>query len=329
MLAGSSSLLQILTGIVLLVLHAALVLGTAPLLAGGMQQVRARFLGCAGPQPLQPWRDLMRLVRKQPLAVAEGASPLFLAAPAIAAAAVAVAALLVPSFTLGMATAPVSDLLLVAGLLALARTTTALAAFDAGIALGGMGASRTVFFAVFVETALLLVLFVLALLAGTTNLDAIAASLRDGEVTVRVPLILAFAAASAAALADTGRMPVDDPATLLELAGTNRALLVEYSGRHLALVEYAGSLRLLLWLTLLASVFMPFGLASAGAGPLAILAGLLLWPVKVAALALGLALLEAALAVRLRVFRVPELLGAAILLGLLAAMFLFVGQGLA
>ena len=320
-------LLQAALGVPILLVHAALVLAAAPFLDTGLGQVRATLLRQPGPVPLQGWRDLMRLLRKEPV-VTEGTSAPLPAMPAVVAGATAAATLLVPSFALGMATAPLSDLVVLFGLLAFGRMAEALAAFDAGAVPGGMGASRTSLFAVFSSAALVLVLFVLALLTGTSNLDAAAATMREGELSLRVPLLLALVAACLAALADTGRKPVDDPANGPLSSATNVLLQLEYSGRHLALLSYAGSLRLLLWLSLIAAVFLPFGLAPAEAGPISLLTGLLLWPVKIGVLALALAVLETVL-VRLRIAAVPRLLGCAILLALLAAMLLLVGQDLA
>lgn len=301
-----------LAGVLTLLLHAALVLAAAPVLAGLLGRARARLLGRSGPPALQPWRDLVRLARKQPV-LAEDASWLFAAVPGVCVAATLAAALLVPSFALGMATAPLADLLVVAGLLALARCALALAGLDAGTAAGGMGASRTTSIAAYAEPVLLLVFLVLALLAGTTNLDATAAALREGGQGLRLPLGLAGLAVCVVVLADR---PGQD------------ALALEYSGRHLALIQYAAALRLLLWLSLIAAMFLPFGLAPAGAGPLAWIVGLLAWAGKLGGLCAGLLLLEAS-AAGLRVLDVPRLLGAALLLMLLAALLLFVSQGFA
>ncbi len=308
-------------------LHAALVLAAAPLLLGLIRFVKARLLGRTGPPPLQPWRDLLRLFRKQPV-VAENASWLFRAAPAAAFAATATAALLVPSFVLGMTTARVSDLLVIAGLLAAARAVTALAAMDIGTAFGGIGASRAISFSAFAEPAFFLVIFTLALLAGTTNLDAIATALRDGAMGLRVSLGLGLLATIAVAIAEAGRMPADNPSTHLELTMVHEAMILEYSGRHLALLEWGAALTLLLWLTLIAAVFFPFGLALIQASPLFWLLGLAAWIVKIGALSLGLCVMEVSIA-KMRVMRVPQFLGAAILLALLAVIFLFISQGFA
>lgn len=309
------------------VLHMALMIAAGPLLIGFVRRLKARLLGRAGPAILQPWRDLARLLRKQPV-VADNASPLFLAAPGICLAATGAASFLIPSFTLGMASAPVSDLLVIAGLLALSRCVLALAAMDIGTAFGGIGASREMTFSVFAEPALLLVIFTLTLLAGTTNLDAVAALLRDGSLGLRVSLGLAAIAMLTIAIAENGRVPVDNPATHLELTMVHEAMILEYSGRDLALIEGAAALRLLLWFSLIAIVFCPFGTAPSGASPLLWLTGIAAWTAKLIALGVALALFETTRA-KMRIFEVPEFLGIAILLGLLAAVFLFISTGFA
>ena len=308
-------------------LHIALMLAAAPLLVGAIRRLKARLLGRAGPPLTQPFRDLRRLMRKQPV-LADNASWLFTAAPTASFAATLAAAALIPSFALGMTTAPLADLLVIAGLLTLARCTLALAAMDIGTAFGGIGASREMTFSVFAEPALLLVIFTLALLSGGTNLDVIAHLLREGSLGLRVSLGLAMVAILIVAIAENGRIPVDNPATHLELTMVHEAMVLEYSGRHLALIEWAAALRLLLWLTLICTIFVPFGAAQATGWPVWWLTGLLAWAAKLAVLAAALAVFETSIA-KMRVFRVPEFLGIALLLGLLAAVFLFVSQGFA
>jgi formate hydrogenlyase subunit 4 len=308
-------------------LHVALLLAAAPVVAGVVRHVKARLLGRVGPPVLQPWRDLRRLLRKQPV-VAENASWLFLAAPSAHLAAVLAAAALVPSFALGMASAPMADLLVIGGLLALSRVILALAAMDIGTRFGGIGASREMTYAVFAEPALLLTIFTLALMVGTTNLDNIALVLREGAVGLRVSLGLILVAMIAIALAENGRVPVDNPASHLEVTMVHEAMVLEYSGRHLAMLELAGALKLLLWMSLIVVIFVPFGIARGGALPLWWFAGLAAWGAKIGVMALALAGFETAIA-KMRVFRVPEFLGVAVLLALLAVVFLFVSQGFA
>ncbi|WP_241671456.1 respiratory chain complex I subunit 1 family protein [Dankookia rubra] len=309
------------------VLHLALMLAAAPLVVGVTRWLKARMMGRRGASPLQPARDLDKLLRKTPV-LAENASLVSEAAPYAGFAACLVAIALVPSFARGMAFAPLSDLILLAGLLAFARMALALAGMDVGTAFGGLGAAREMSFAVFAEPALLLCVLTFAILAGTTNLDLIATTIRDGALGLRVSLALAAMAMLAVAVAENARIPVDNPATHLELTMVHEAMLLESSGRHLALWEYQSALRLTLWLSLLVAVFLPFGAAPEASGPLAWAAGLVAWLAKMGAMCLGLAGFESAIA-KMRVFRVPEFLGAALLLALLAAALLFVSTGLA
>jgi formate hydrogenlyase subunit 4 len=316
-----------LAGIVALVLHAVLMVAAAPLLVGLVRWTKARLLGRVGASILQPWRDMRRLVRKQPV-VAEGASWVFTTAPIVSLAAVAAAALLVPSFTLGMATAPAADLIVLGGLFAASRCAMALAGMDIGTAFGGIGASRSMTFAVFAEPAFLLVIFTLALLASTTNLVVIAGLLREGAFGLRVSLALVLIAMVMVALVETGRLPADNPATHLELTMVHEAQVLEYSGWHLAMIEMASALKLLVWLSLLAVLFVPAGIAGSGGSPVAWATGLVVWGAKIGVMAIALAVFETGTA-KMRVFRVPEFLGVALLLGLLAAVLLFVSQGFA
>jgi len=308
-------------------LHLALMLAAAPLVVGTTRWLKARMQGRRGASPLQPYRDIEKLLRKRPV-LAENASIVSAVAPLLALAATISAAALVPSFAHGMALAPLSDLILLAGLLAAARVALALAGMDVGTAFGGLGAAREMSFAAFAEPALLLCVLNLAILAGTTNLDAIAVTMRDGQLGIRVSLGLAAVAMIAVAIAENGRIPVDNPATHLELTMVHEAMLLESSGRHLALWEAQAGLRLTLWLALIAAVFVPFGTARAGAGPLAWLVGLVAFVVKMGVLVVALAAFESAVA-KMRVFRVPEFLGAALLLALLGVALLFVSTGLA
>jgi formate hydrogenlyase subunit 4 len=308
-------------------LHVALMLAAAPLVVGVTRWLKARMMGRRGASPLQPLRDLDKLLRKTPV-LADNASVVSEAAPYAGFAACLVAIALVPSFSRGMTFAPLSDLILLAGLLALARMSIALAGMDVGTAFGGLGAAREMSFSAFAEPALLLCVLTFAILAGTTNLDLIAATIRDGALGLRVSLALAAMAMLAVAIAENARIPVDNPATHLELTMVHEAMLLESSGRHLALWEYQSALRLTLWLSLLAAMFVPLGTAAEGSGPVAWVLGLLAWLLKMGALCLALAAFESAIA-KMRVFRVPEFLGAALLLALLAAALLFVSTGLA
>jgi len=308
------------TGIASLILHAALMLTAAPLLAGLQALVRARLLGRAGPPLLQPWRDLVRLLRKQPV-LPDTASWLFTHVPIVCLAAAITASLLVPSFALGMLTAPLSDLVVLAGLLALARYALALAAYDAGTALAGMGASRITLAAVWAEPAILLVILVLATLAGSSNLDVIVATLLDEPAGA--PWFAAVAALAIVGFTLTGRGSDAAPLTL-----GHEAAMLDYSGRSLAVMSYAGQLSVLAWLSLLAALFIPAGMAPGGAGLLAWGLGVAAWALKVGALGVCLATLKAVTAGP-SIARMPAVLGVAALLAMLAAVFVFASQGMA
>jgi formate hydrogenlyase subunit 4 len=304
-------------------LHLALMLAAAPLLEAVLLTANARLVGRAGPPLLQSWHDLRQLLQK-PSIIAESASFVSRYAPAAAFAASLSAAALVPSFALGMAGSGGADLLVLVGLLALARISGALAALDAGAAFGGIGAARTMSFAAVADPALLLVAFTLAVLTGTTNLDAIALLLREGSLGLRVSLGLALLAALAVGFAQVDRTLGQFPPA--ELAMVREAVELEFSGRELALLRWASQLRRLLWFDFL-GWFVPLGMGDATA-PVTWPLGLLFWAVKTVLLASFLALLETGLA-QLRMVRVAELLGLAIVLALLAAILLFASENFA
>jgi formate hydrogenlyase subunit 4 len=317
----------VVTGILTQLAHLALVLAAAPLVVGGIRWLKARMMGRAGAPPLQPLWDMLKLLRKRPV-LADNASWISQAAPYAGAATALAALALVPSFARGMVFSPMADLVLVAGLLAVGRVAMALAGLDVGTAFGGLGASREMSFAALAEPALLLVALVLAILAGTTGLEQVGVIFQEGSLGLRVSLGLALVALLAVALAENARIPVDNPATHLELTMVHEAMILEASGRHLALWEAASALRLTLWLALLAAIFFPFGTSPAGFAPLGWVVGLLAWVAKMAALCLALAAFESAIA-KMRVFRVPEFLGTALLLALLGALLLFLSTRLA
>ena len=305
-----------------LLLHAALLIGVAPLAGGLVGIVRARLGGRAGAGLMQPWRDLARLLRKQPV-VAEQASFVTSGAPVVVLAATMVAGLLVPSFALGMAGGSAADLLVVAGLLATARVGLALAAMDAGSGMGGLGASRTMLVGVLAEPGLLLVVLVFVGLAGSSDLEVIAGVLREGGGR-SVSIGLAAAAMLPLALIANARMPVQDQAGGGEPAMAQAAMMLEYSGWHLAAIEFAGSVRLLIWIGLLGALFSPQLLAGAGSGPFVWVLAIIGWGLRVVVACVALGGFEM-LVVRVRPARVPHFIGAALLLGVLAVIFLFVG----
>jgi len=304
----------------------ALVVALAPLLVGWVRKVKARLLRRRGPAIAQPYRDLWRLLRKEAV-VAEDASWLFRVAPYLVFAAIWAAAALVPTFATGLVFGRAADLIAIVGLLATARFFLALAGLDVGTSFGGIGASREMFIATLAEPAMLMIVFTVSLLAGTTQLDAVSAHLRSPEAGLHVALGLAFVALVMVAVAENGRIPVDNPATHLELTMVHEAMVLEYSGRHLALIEAAAAVKLLLYVSLLACIFAPWGIAGPGASPLALAIGAAVWTAKLAAGGAMLAVFETVVA-KMRVFRVPQYLGAALMLGLLGTLLLFVTRSL-
>ncbi len=304
----------------------ALVLLLAPLLTGFIRTAKARLLRRRGPSPIQPYRDLFRLLRKE-VVLAENASWLFRITPYLIFAATWVAAALVPTFATGLIFSWTADLIAIIALLASARFFLALAGMDVGTSFGGIGASREVMIASLAEPAMLLIVFTLALVAGSTQLATVSALMASLQVGLRVSLGLALFGLIIVALAENARIPVDNPATHLELTMVHEAMVLEYSGRHLAMIELAASLKLLLYLSLIACLFAPWGLTVTNAGLAAFALGLLAYLAKLMIGSVLLAVFETAIA-KMRVFRVPQFLGAALMLGLLGTLLLFVSGSL-
>jgi len=302
------------------------VLLLAPLLTGVVRKVKARLLRRRGPPLVQPYRDLARLLRKE-VVLAENASWLFRVIPYLVFAGTWVAAALVPTFQSGLMFSWSADLIAIIALLGSARFFLALAGLDVGTSFGGIGSSREVMIASLAEPAMLMVVFTLALIAGSTQLSTVAAFMASSDVGLRVSLGLALFALTMVAIAENARIPVDNPATHLELTMVHEAMVLEYSGRHLALIDLASELKLLLYVSLIGCVFMPWGMAPAGSGVQVLAVGVAAYLGKLAVGGFLLALFETAIA-KMRVFRVPEFLGAALMLGLLATLLLFVSRNL-
>ena len=364
-------------GTVGVVLQLLIVVGLSPLLIGLMRQIRARLEGRAGPGITQPWRDLRKLMRKQRTSP-RGTSEVFRVAPLLLVATCLVVAAVAPFVTTASALDPVADLFAVVALLTLGTVALALAGLDTGTAFGGMGASRETTIIALVEPTMLVAIFALSVPVGSTNLAAIVTSGLDDPAQVfspvsllaavalivviiaetgRLPVdnpsthleltmvheamvleysgpdlamvelassmrltvflgLLAAVALIVVIIAETGRLPVDNPSTHLELTMVHEAMVLEYSGPDLAMVELASSMRLTVFLGLLANLFVPWGIATAGSVPV-ILVGVVAFVGKVAVLGAALAVGEVFLA-KLRLFRVPELLAGSFVLGLLA-----------
>jgi formate hydrogenlyase subunit 4 len=289
----------------------------APYLLGLTRAVRARMEGRGGRRVGQPWRDLRKQLRKQPTSPA-GASFFFTATPPVLMATSVFVAAVAPFVTTVSAFGG-ADLIVVVGLLLLGTVALALGGLDTGTAFGGMGASREMIIAALVEPTLLLSVFALSVRVGSTDLNTIVAAGAAEPSRVFTPAsALAAAALAIATLAESSRIPVDNPATHLELTMVHEAMVLEYSGRDLALVEWASALRLTILLGLLANLFVPFGVATTTT-PLGLLVGVVVFLVKVGALGALLALGEV-FAAKLRLFRVPELLAGSFALALLAVL---------
>ncbi|GAA1563049.1 MULTISPECIES: respiratory chain complex I subunit 1 family protein [Kribbella] len=288
----------------------------APYLVGLMRQVRALMEGRAGAGIGQPWRDLRKLFRKEPISP-DGSSWVFVAAPAVLAATTLVIAAVAPFAATVSPLDGVADLFAVVALLLLGTVALALAGLDTGTAFGGMGASREITVAALAEPTILLAGFALSARVGSTNLAAIVERGNHSPGDLLSPAtLLAAVALAVVVIAEAGRLPVDNPSTHLELTMIHEAMVLEYSGRDLALVEFASALRLTVLLGLWVNLFVPWGIATSEA-PLALLGGAAVFVVKVAVVGAVLAAGEVFMA-KLRLFRVPELLAGSFLFGVLA-----------
>ena len=288
----------------------------APVLVGVMRRVRARLEGRTGPPISQPWRDIRKLLGKERFLPAN-ASWVFSAAPLVLVATAVLVVGIVPFVTTASALDQVGDLFAVVYLLLLGTVFLALAGLDPGTAFGGMGSSREMTIAALAEPTLLLAIFALSVTAGSSNLAVIVASTVDHPSSVASPeALLAFGALAVVTLAETGRLPVDNPSTHLELTMIHEAMTLEYSGADLALVELAAHMRLTIYFGLLANLFVPWGIATTTRPLELVLAGGAV-AAKILLLGIAVAALEVFVA-KLRLFQVPELLAASFVLAFLA-----------
>jgi formate hydrogenlyase subunit 4 len=303
-----------------------LVLLVAPLAVTIARIVKARLMRRQGPPLLQGYRDLAKLLHKEAV-VADNASWLFRAAPYLIFALTWVAAALIPTFASGLMFNWAADAIALVAILGAARALLALAGMDIGTSFGGIGASREMMIATLAEPAMLLVLLTLSLAAGSTRLPEVAEFFVTQPLTVRVSLALAFLALTIVALAENARIPVDNPATHLELTMVHEAMVLEYSGRHLAMIEAAGQLRLVAYMSLIICLFLPFGMASSTDGLVAWLGGGAAFVAKLGISMVVLGVWEVSIA-KMRVFRVSEFLGAAFIFAFLAILLSFLTQEL-
>jgi formate hydrogenlyase subunit 4 len=306
------------------VVQMVLVVAIAPAILGITRKVKARLLRRIGPPVLQPYVDLWKLMHKEAV-FAYNASWVYRTAPYVIFAATWVAAALVPSYATGLLFSWSADLIALVALLGTARFTLALAGMDVGTAFGGLGSSREMMIASLAEPAMLLIVFTVALVAGTTQLSTVANVLSAG-VGLRVSLALALFAFMFVAIAENARIPIDNPATHLELTMVHEAMVLEYSGRHLAMIEAASALKLVLYFSLIACLFAPLGIAGPGAGATAYAVGIAAYLGKLLVLAVLLPIGETSVA-KMRVFRYPLFVGSAFAAAALAVFLLFVSKG--
>ena len=303
------------SGLIAQLTELALAVLLAPLLTGWVNQCRAWLQNRSAPGLLQPYRLLAKLFEKE-VVLAANASPLFRAAPYFVFGCLALAAAIVPALGTDLPLNPAADAIALVGLLALARFFIALAAMDIGTAFGSMGARREMMVGFLAEPALLMVLFTASLISHSSSLSTIVETLAHREFVIYPSMAFAGVAFTMVSLAENARIPVDNPATHLELTMIHEAMVLEYSGRHLAMIEWAASLKLFVYSCIGLALFFPFGVAAGGDW----LGLVLALPALVAKLALGgaaLALIET-LSAKLRIFRAPEFLGTAFMLAVLA-----------
>jgi formate hydrogenlyase subunit 4 len=287
----------------------------APLLTGWVNQCRAWLQNRSAPSLLQPYRSLAKLFEKE-VVLADNASPLFRFAPYLIFGCLALAAAIVPTLDTDLPLNAAADAIALVGLLALARLFLALAGMDVGTAFGSLGARREMMIGFLAEPALLMVLFTASLISRSTSLSVIVETLAHRELVIYPSLAFAGVAFTMVSLAENARIPIDNPATHLELTMIHEAMVLEYSGRHLAMIEWAASLKLFVYSCIGLALFFPFGVAQGGDW----LGIVLALPVLLAKLAVGgagLAFIEMVSA-KMRIFRAPEFLGTAFLLAVLA-----------
>lgn len=315
-----------LPAVMLVVAQTIVLLAVAPFVVGLIRKVKARLQLRRGASVLQPYADLAKLFRKQPV-ISTTTSWIFTATPYIVFSSTLLAGLLVPVFTSTIPLNFAGNIIALVYLLALGTFFLILAGLDAGSAFGGMGSSREAIVAALTEPAMIMSIFAIALTAGSTNLSTIVhkTALLEGIVTDPSPHLMALAALFIVTLAETGRVPVDNPATHLELTMIHEAMILEYSGRYLALVEWASGLKLLVFLTLIANIFAPWGIATS-LEPAALGIGLATYCLKVSGLAVLIGVIESMFA-KLRLFRVTDFLGVAFILALLGMIFFYVLRG--
>jgi formate hydrogenlyase subunit 4 len=302
-------------------LQIAILLTIAPAFTGWVRMLKCWAQGRTSAGLFQPYRDILKLLSKDVL-LADNASWVFRFTPYLVFGTAVLAGAIVPILSLDLPVASTADVIVLVGLFAIARFFTALAGMDIGTAFGGMGSSREMTIASLAEPAMLMAIFTVSLASKSTSLSQMVHVIYSGQTVLRPSLVFAMLAFILIALAETGRIPVDNPATHLELTMIHEAMILEYSGRHLALIEWANMMKLFLFAMLGIAAFAPWGIAETG-GPAAIAAAFLFMILKLVAAGTGLVMIETGLA-KMRIFRLTEFLGSAFLLATLGMLSYFI-----
>lgn len=308
------------SSILLPILQIVVIVGLSPLVKGFINKMEARIQCRRGPSLFQPYYNLVKLLQKDAV-VSETASWIFRATPYVTFVSILLIALLVPVLSSQVPLNFIGDIILIIYLFALGRFFLALSSLDTGSAFGGMGGSREMTISSMAEPAMMLSIFTVSLTVGSTNLSNITGTLLNYK-SLNPSLFLAFAALVIVIIAETGRIPVDNPFTHLELTMIHEGMILEFSGRYLALIEWASSMKLLLLLTILVNTFLPWGIATDLTFPDLIIS-FALYLVKIGFFAFAIVILESSLA-KVRLFRIPNLLGTSFILSLLAIISFYV-----
>ncbi|MEI6208297.1 MAG: NADH-quinone oxidoreductase subunit H [Desulfuromonadales bacterium] len=298
-----------------------ILIALAPAFAGWVKILKCRSQGRTAPGILQPYRDIRRLFGKD-LLVAENASWIFRFTPYLTFGVTVLAGGIIPLISVDLPLSATADVIALVMLFGVVRFFTALAGMDIGTAFGGMGASREMTIASLAEPAMLMAVFTVSLASSSTSLTQMVLVMTRSEFFIRPSLAFALAAFILIALAETGRIPVDNPATHLELTMIHEAMILEYSGRHLALIEWAGMMKLLLFFSLGIAAFCPWGIAPSG-DVVRLALALCLLTAKLMLGGIIMVLIETGLA-KMRIFRLPEYLGSAFLLATLGMIAFFI-----
>ena len=308
-------------GVVIEPLQIALLVGVAPLFIGWVRMLKCWSQGRTSASLLQPYRDLAKLFSKD-VVLAENASWIFRFTPYLVFGTAIIAGGVVPMLSLNLPLSLGADVIVLVGLFAISRFFTALAGMDIGTAFGGMGSSREMMVASLAEPAMLMAIFTVSLANKSTSLSHIAEVMSSGQSVLKPSLAFAFLAFILITLAETGRIPVDNPAAHLEVTMIHEAMILEYSGRHLALIEWAGMMKLFLFMALGSALFFPWGIARSDGLPQILIVGVLLL-LKIGASGVVLILIETGLA-KMRLFRLTEFLGSAFLMATLGMISFFI-----